>query len=215
MGKLIDITGQRFGRLTVIERSHTYRGMVFWKCACDCGKQITASSGHLRYGHTTSCGCYASDLKRHPNKYELKEDYGICFTNNGNSFLFDIEDYDKIKDYTWVISTIGYAMSMRYKDKPIMFHRFVMDCPEAMVVDHINHNTLDNRKSNLRVCTPAQNQHNRKTKGVIERRNKWEASIIENGNYHYLGIFDTEEEATNARRQAEQKYYGEFAYKGD
>lgn len=57
MGKLIDLTGQRFGRLTVIERAGTQCGHVMWRCVCDCGNQVLSPSGDLRKGKTKSCGC--------------------------------------------------------------------------------------------------------------------------------------------------------------
>lgn len=59
MATFIDLTGQRFGRLIVIERvqKEGYTN-AFWKCRCDCGKEIVTSSRHLRSGHTQSCGCY-------------------------------------------------------------------------------------------------------------------------------------------------------------
>lgn len=59
MGKFLDLTGQRFGRLTVISFSHkNKRGVVYWSCKCDCGKETVASRSDLRGGNTQSCGCY-------------------------------------------------------------------------------------------------------------------------------------------------------------
>lgn len=58
MGSFIDLSGNRFGRLTVIERDHSKNGkVVFWLCKCDCGKTKSVSGGNLRSGHTKSCGC--------------------------------------------------------------------------------------------------------------------------------------------------------------
>lgn len=59
----IDIEGQRFGRLTVLRRGeNTSRGLARWVCKCDCGNEILASGGNLRFGHTTSCGCYKEEI---------------------------------------------------------------------------------------------------------------------------------------------------------
>lgn len=60
--KLIDLTGQRFGRLVVLERAENKNGRVRWKCKCDCGNEITTSSGCLRSGDSQSCGCLNSDI---------------------------------------------------------------------------------------------------------------------------------------------------------
>lgn len=62
MGFAIDITGQRFGRLTAIERvGSTKDRQARWKCLCDCGATVLAPAGHLRTLHTKSCGCFNKD----------------------------------------------------------------------------------------------------------------------------------------------------------
>lgn len=62
--KRIDLTGQKFGKLTVIQYSHTVRprGIAFFLCKCDCGNITTVASGHLRSGHTQSCGCLQTEI---------------------------------------------------------------------------------------------------------------------------------------------------------
>jgi hypothetical protein len=64
MGKLIDLTGKRFGRLRVIRRAESVseRGDTLWLCACSCGNTTTTSSHRLRYGETKSCGCYKREV---------------------------------------------------------------------------------------------------------------------------------------------------------
>ena len=62
MGAFINLLGQRFGRLTVIERMpNNIRKQAMWKCVCDCGKEVIVVAGHLRSGHTQSCGCYGHE----------------------------------------------------------------------------------------------------------------------------------------------------------
>ena len=62
MGAFIDLLGKRFGRLTVIERMpNNKRHQAVWKCLCDCGKEVIVASGHLRSGHSQSCGCLAHE----------------------------------------------------------------------------------------------------------------------------------------------------------
>lgn len=68
MGKLVDLTGRRFGRLTVIERNGTAPdGEATWLCVCDCGNNATIRGRSLRGGRTTSCGCYAKEAARIAN----------------------------------------------------------------------------------------------------------------------------------------------------
>lgn len=64
MPRLLDITGQRFGRLVVIERATKADNRPCWKCRCDCGRTITVQGGSLRSGNTKSCGCFRQDTSR-------------------------------------------------------------------------------------------------------------------------------------------------------
>jgi hypothetical protein len=81
MPKLIDLSGQKFGRLTVLHRVPNQGPEVRWACACDCGNRKELNGSHLKSGNTKSCGCWASDraktgIKRKHNRsgtplYEL------------------------------------------------------------------------------------------------------------------------------------------------
>jgi hypothetical protein len=130
--------------------------------------------------------------------------------------LIDLEDVDKVKDMKWYTSH-GYVLNKQNKQR---LHRFIMNCPDGMVIDHINHNRLDNRKSNLRICTQHQNNmnqgiRNNNTSGIIgvsfdRQKNKWMAYITYNGRKIHLGSFNTKEEAIQARKNAEIEYFGEY-----
>ena len=127
--------------------------------------------------------------------------------------LIDLEDIDKIKNYKWRVNDNGYVLTdIKGTTKKIRLHRFIMDCPDDKVVDHINHDRLDNRKSNLRICTQQQNLMNKKSVGVTfdKRRNKWYAQIMHNRKHVFLGSFNTKEEAIEARKRAEIEYFGEY-----
>ena len=111
MGKFIDLTGQKFGRLTVIKRGENYVSSsgktvkIQWLCNCDCGTEnILVVGSQLKNGRTKSCGCISRELlisknkdRRKYNTYDLSGEYGIGWTSNTNKeFYFDLEDYDKI-----------------------------------------------------------------------------------------------------------------------
>lgn len=123
MGKFIDLTEQRFGRLTVLKEWGINKwGNYKWICNCDCGNQIITTSGQLRGGHTKSCGCLEQENRETVNKkfntYDLTGEYGIGYTSNTNEpFYFDIEDYNKIKDYCWRENKYGYIITQPSKSK--------------------------------------------------------------------------------------------------
>ena len=159
------------------------------------------------------------------NTYDFDYDTNIAtgYTRKGQPFYFDIEDYDKIKEYKWHISLDGYVISGTSKNnqKEIRMHRLIMDCPKGKVVDHIDHCKSNNCKSNLRICSHSENGKNRSisknnTSGITgvtwkKRDKRWEAQITVDNKIIHLGYFKTIEEAAKARKEAEIKYFGEFA----
>ena len=237
MSKLKDLTGKKFGRLTVLERvenciSSKEKNITKWKCKCDCDNEkiIIVSSSNLTSGNTKSCGCLRkeefSKRKKKYNTYDLSGEYGIGYTSKGEEFYFDLEDYDKIKNYCWRIDDNGYVMTDIRENGVrcvVGIHRIITDCPNDLMPDHIGgrHSKNDNRKSNLRIVTKQQNTMNvpiRKNNvsgvtGVSFNRNwnKWVAQIVFNGENHQKG-FDNFEDAVNQRKEWENQYFGEYSY---
>jgi len=73
--------------------------------------------------------------------------------------LFDRNLYNKIKNKKWKIDNKGYCYYINKSNKHILFHRLVVNCPKGLVVHHINQNTLDNRKENLKPMTICEHSH--------------------------------------------------------
>jgi hypothetical protein len=232
MAKLIhDLTGQKFTRLTVIERAEADKnGNRAWVCQCECGKSITAFAHSLLHGKVKSCGCYfrevtkkASNARRKYNTYDLTGEFGKGYTLKGEEFQFDLEDYEKIKNFHWFL-VHGYVKSSlegEDKIKPLL-HHLVMDLGSEVVIDHEDRNPLNNRKGNLRVATFSQNCMNRgissrNTSGItgVSLKSKgssfWVAQISIQCEATYLGIFRNFDDAVVARLKAERAYFGEFA----
>jgi hypothetical protein len=132
--------------------------------------------------------------------------------------IVDEEDYYNLKQYSWYKSH-NYVCGTVNK-KIVNLHRFIMNYTGENIVDHINNNPLDNRKCNLRIVTPTQNNMNRKsTKNSSSQYigvnfdktiNKWIANIKFEGKHINLGCFDDEIDAAKARDMATKKYFGEF-----
>ena len=226
MSRMVDLTGQRFGRLVVkglSDRTSGKRKRTMWLCDCDCGtKDIHIMGEKLRSGHTRSCGCLikiVASIKK-KNHYDLSGEYGIGYTSQGQEFYFDKEDYDKIKEYTWCVDN-GY-IATRIDNRIVYLHRFIMNAPDGINVDHIKHCKYDNRKSELRLCNQTQNMRNQtirsdNTSGITgvsyyKKNNKWAADIVVCGKTIHLGMYDNKEDAINARKQGEQKYFEEWSY---
>lgn len=219
MPPLKDLTGKRFGKLLVIERAENINGRVAWKCLCDCGREYIVRTGDLTIKNgRRSCGkCH---YKFDNNLYEFKNDYVIGYDPKGRKFYIDEEDLFKIKHITWHVDEKGYV-SGSINGKVIALHRFLMNPKDDEVVDHKNRKPYDNRKSNLRVCTQSQNIMNKKKpknnkSGVVgvywyQRDNRWRAEITVNYKTIYLGEYKNFEDAVRVRKEAEKKYFGEFA----
>ena len=158
-----------------------------------------------------------------PNEIIEYEDYAEVVLYNKQCeevarALIDLEDVERVKNYKWgLISSTGYVSN---STNVSLLHRFIMNCPDDMVVDHINHNKLDNRKENLRICTQQQNNMNKKmksnnTSGVVgvswdKTHSKWIAHIGLNGKLINLGYYSTKKEAIKARQEAEIEHFGEY-----
>ena len=148
----------------------------------------------------------------------------------GQVALVDDEDFERINAYKWSAHWAAGTKSfyatrnspwVNGKRKSIKMHRSVTSSPDGVHVDHINHDTLDNRRGNLRVCTGGQNQANCRTradntsgfKGVCWHRGvrKWHAYLMVTSKRLHLGYFTTALEAAIAYDRAALEAFGEFA----
>ena len=136
--------------------------------------------------------------------------------------IIDAEDVEKVKYIKWKYrKDCNYVINTgtRADRRPIHLHRYIMGLDrgtysEDSIVDHINHNPLDNRKQNLRIVTKTQNAQNKKIvpKGIYEYHGKWMAYIKIHQRMLNLGHYVLKEEALYARWYAERLIFREFAY---
>lgn len=229
-------------RLTVVCQAEDYidkNGVhhAQWICECNCEEKnrVIVSTSNLKNKAkkgVRSCGCLRKEfpqnnLKKY-NAIQLNlEDehglYGIGYcSNTGSKFYFDMDDYDKIKSYTWNehILTNGYH-ALEAWDKNtnsvIRMHYLIV----GKYYDHEDRNPLNNRKYNLRKASTTENARNRtkqksNTSDVVgvgwsKKNHKWYADITVDKNRIWLGYFVEKNDAIKARLKAEEKYFGDFA----
>ena len=158
----------------------------------------------------------------------MTTDTALIPLTQGHSAIVDADDYERLSQWKWCTMTSrgGPRAKRAYRDEngkqqTMLMHRFIMGAIGADVVDHINHDTLDNRKANLRVCSRLENQRNSTSRkkstskylGVdwVRRNQKWRARIqTDNGALH-IGVFATEFEAARAYDVKAAEHFGEFA----
>ena len=110
----------------------------------------------------------------------------------------------------------------RKMDKLLSIHRILTNAPDGMEVDHINRDSLDNRKQNLRICTKSQNQMNSgkeqlgrsshyKGVSLYKRHNKWMSRIKKRRKEYFLGYYENEIDAAKAYDTKAKELFGEFA----
>jgi len=143
----------------------------------------------------------------------------------GKYAIVDAEDYEWLSKYKWCAvkkRNTWYAKTLRLDGGRLSMHRLIAGAPRGLIVDHIDHNGLNNRKDNLRLCTNAQNQCNRlplkgstsRHKGVswCKSHNKYNAAIYHKSKRYHLGWFVDPDEAAKAYDKKAKELFGQFAY---
>ena len=190
------------------------------ECVCGtCGVSYFRIKG--KRAKTICKKCFYANRKKKNEKMQYTVENGIAtfITSNGIEFIVDEEDAERVADYSWYINNYGYVRGW-VNGKDVTLHRFILGLLDsegkALVVDHINHDKLNNTKGNLRVCTNQQNLRNTNAKGYIKGRNgKHQVKIMVDGRSISLGEYESEEHARAVRIMAEKEYFGEFSSKVD
>lgn len=200
---------------------------TYYVC-CICGRKsfrkIKAYGNIYCNKHYNQMKKYKRALDNNPrttfdkNEYHIIGNTAIIYIYNKNcdviaQTIIDAEDLPKVKHIKWKLSASGYIMNApKFKGSNIHMSRVVLGTDQF--VDHINHNTLDNRKRNLRIVTKSQNQMNANYKGVykIKSNGKWLAKIKLNGKQIHLGVYVFKEEALFARWYAETLLFKDYRY---
>lgn len=220
MGKFIDLTGQKFGRLTVIHRVENDKyGKPRWLCKCDCGNEHYATTHNLRSGHVKSCGCLQPIVASLVNTTHGATKQGKC------------------KRLYWVWAAIiqrcenpknkaycnyggrGICICQQWKDNFAEFRKWALanGYTDGLEIDRIDVNG-NYEPDNCRFVRPALNAENKRaqhnsTTGISgvwrrEKQNDYRVTITANNKRKHIGVFKTFGEAKEARKQAELQYWG-------
>lgn len=207
MSRLIDLTGQRFGMLTVLQRSEAPHSCVYWRCRCDCGTIIEVSGNNLKRGHTVSCGCrrvlpYIG--KRYGRLTVLEKtqetiQHGStqsplwkCRCDCGNTTLVRIDSLT-----CGNIQSCGCQENEGKTEKMREAAGFVDGTQVSRIRRILEHNASTDAEDMIGVT-------------YDKRSRKWQAILIFQGIRHRLGSYDTPKEAEAARRDGEREWFGEF-----
>lgn len=148
--------------------------------------------------------------------------------SKGHEAIVDEEDYEALAIFKWSAQEVpGKVYAKRAvgsgpRHRTLLLHRVITGAEQHQLVDHINGNGLDNRRSNLRIANKSENGQNQRTKranttsrykGVhfYKSRNKWVAEIKHKGVRRSLGYFESEDDAARAYNAAAVETFGEFA----
>jgi hypothetical protein len=162
------------------------------------------------------------------DKPEIKDNERLITLTQGYYAIVDKEDYDELNRHSWYVWKSNrnfYASRTDYstgKQKTILMHRQIIGLTDRkQEIDHIDHDGLNNKRSNIRVVTHAQNLHNMrpnknsssKYKGVCWNKNlcKWQAGIEVSQRKIHLGLFHDEEEAAKAYDKKAVELFGEYS----
>lgn len=187
-----------------------------FKCGKPARQRVNTGNGGGHY----YCSKHSHELYRYGSiiddeVYEFVDKNTVKVTIKGDqhkvsSFLISAIDVPLVFKKNKNIANNGYV-----KCDGKLLHLIIADKLgiRSKQIDHINRNRVDNRRENIRPCTPSQNIINRECKGISfdKSRNKWKAFVTVDGKQFRLRRFDSEEDALRYRLELERKIYGEFA----
>lgn len=218
--KKLDLTGQNFGRLTVLRDSgERGNGMVIWECECECGNLTKVRSGNLQSGHIKSCGCLRMEISRTSikNTPTHSGEKNLIGKKFGRLTVISIDESFTKKDRHWFCEcecgnkcsawginlknghsrSCGCLQSETSRDSIKNAHKWAKE-------NDLKENT---KLSSLTMKVGKRNTSGVKGVSFDSKRNRWRAQLKIKGETVLNKRFETFAEAVNARKDAEEKYF--------
>lgn len=212
MSKRYDLVGQKFGRLTVIKKGEKINDRWTWHCKCECGNEVITTTGNLNSGQVKSCGCMWKDSAKRAGKSRFIDMVGRKYDR-----LTVINLIEKGSNHTlWKCQCeCGKTVEVRGGD---LRSGNTQSCGclhiEKVQIEGKKHidNLLDNLVEGTNLGNLSAKISKRNTSGVKgvfwnASKGKWEARLTFQKKKYYLGAYDKIEDATRARKEAEDKYH--------
>ena len=207
----------------------SFAGVAYWppRTILICQSSPTLPGEWCVVAASDTCKNFAPLKKADPKRKNTDGSVRLIPLTQGKFAIVEEEDYPELSRHKWCVNRSPRSDGILYavrgnKGKQAAMHRYIMNPPDGMIVDHIDHNGLNNTKRNLRVCTHRQNMWNvrpkmkwtSKYKGVsyVKARKKYSAILEFKGKKHYIGYYKDEVEAAKAYDKKAKQLFGEFAY---
>lgn len=211
-----DLSGQKYNRITIISFSHRNKHTkAVYNCVCDCGKKLQTIGTTVKSGHVKSCGCWRIEQTtrrstKHGNakRGKLTPTYRSWYNMKSRCQNPNVEKYQ-------LYGALGIEVCPEWDE----FSNFLADmgeAPKGFELDRINPRG-NYCKENCRWASESVQAFNKKRQKInktgrtgvsVEQSGKWKVVISCQNIVHRIGLFDTFEEACQARSEAELKYYG-------
>lgn len=211
MTKLKDLTGQTFGRLTVIDRApNSKTGQAYWNCKGECRNVSIVRGAHLTSGRTTSCGCYSR---------EFHTSHGLSDTPEYRAYYNMIKRCEYGNDEAYMdYGMRGIKVCPEWRNS---FEKFIADMgPRSSDKHSIDRINVDGNYElgNCQWASAEDQERNKRirwdsltgVRGVVlnQKTGKYIAQIYASGKNHRIGTFESLQAAAKARKEAEKKYWG-------
>ena len=222
MAKKIDLTGQRFGRLVVVKEAAQRGVQRYWECVCDCGNSNTVSMISLRQGTTKSCGCLSKEVAREKgikNSKDLKgKTFGRitvlestkkrvkrkivwrCLCECGNEVMVHTTNLTKGK-----VRSCGCLK----KEKSRLNADFMRESENFKIFNELNSREKGTKLNSIKSTRKLNKNNKSGVRGVSwnKKRKEWKSQLMIKGNLVLNKSFKNKQDAINARKEAEIKYF--------